>query len=138
MKEFSTSWKGSKKARKQRKYRANLPLHLRHRLVRVHLSKELRKKLKTRNVIVRTGDKIKVIRGQFKKKDGKVERVDRKNEMIYVNGIEIIKKDGTKVLLGVHPSNLMITELNMDDKIRKQRLETIAKNDVKKEASVKS
>src|SRR3989338_176397 len=41
---FSTKWKESKQPRKQRKYRANAPLHLRKKFVNVNLSKELRKK----------------------------------------------------------------------------------------------
>ena len=30
----------------------------------------------------------------------------------------MIKKDGTKVFYPIHPSNLVVTELNLDDKKR--------------------
>ncbi len=123
MKKFSTKWKGSIKARKQRKYRVHLPLHLRKKLVNVHLSKELRSKYKKRNVPVRAGDKVKILRGLFRKREGKVERVDRKGEKLYITGIEAVKKEGTKVMLPIHPSNVMLIELDMTDKKRKEGLE---------------
>lgn len=123
MKTFSKAWKGSKKPRKQRKYRAKAPLHLKKKMVSVHLSKDLIKKYGKRNVPVRKGDKVKILRGQFKKKDGKIERVDRKKNKILITGIELVKKDGSKALQPVDPSNLMIIELNLDDKKRKSKLE---------------
>ncbi len=123
MKQFSRHWKSSKSARKQRKYRAQLPLHLRQRLLRAHLSTELKKRYHQRNVPVRAGDKVVVARGQFKKRDGKVERVDKKRECLYISGIEVVKKDGTKILFAIHPSNVVITELYLDDKRRKEQLE---------------
>ena len=62
------------------------------------------------------------MKGQFKGKVGEVERVDMKNIKIIIQGIENIKKDGTKVNYPVDPSNLMITELKLDDKKRKASL----------------
>ncbi|MCX6748284.1 MAG: 60S ribosomal protein L26, partial [Candidatus Pacearchaeota archaeon] len=47
---FSVNWLGSSQARKQRKYRANAPLHLRHKLMNANLSKDLRKKLGKRSI----------------------------------------------------------------------------------------
>lgn len=44
----SVSWKSSKKVRKQRKYRFNSPLHIKHEMLASHLSKELRKKYSKR------------------------------------------------------------------------------------------
>ncbi|MBW2963767.1 50S ribosomal protein L24 [Candidatus Woesearchaeota archaeon] len=123
MKTFSRSWKGSKKPRKQRKYRAKAPLHLKKKLISIHLSKDLMKKYNKRNVPARKGDKVKILRGQFKKKDGKIERVDKKKNKILITGIELVKKDGSKVLQPIDPSNLMIIELNLDDKKRKAKVE---------------
>ena len=116
-------WRKSKKARKQRKYRKHLPMHARIKLMNAHLSKELRGKYKRRHIPVRTGDKVKVLRGQFKKKEGKIERVDRKKERLYIDGIEIVKKEGTKVLMPIHPSNVIVMDLDMSDKKRRQKLE---------------
>ncbi len=118
-KAFSTHWKNSTQRRKQRKYQYNAPLHIRQKFVNVHLSPELRKKHNTRSIQVRKDDKVKVLRGTFKGKSGKVERVDLKKSKIFITGIEIIKKEGSKVAYGISPSNLMITEISTTDKKRR-------------------
>lgn len=123
MKKFSKSWKSSKKAKKQRKFRFNAPLHIKGKFLSSHLSKELRAKYKRRNTRVRVGDKVKIAVGQFKGKNGKVERALIKRCKVYVTGIEIIKKDGTKLMYGLEPSNLIIVELNIEDKERIKALE---------------
>ena len=58
------------------------------------------------------------MRGQFKKQDGKIEDVDLKKSHVYVAKIEHTKRDGTKAKHPLDPSNLMIIELNTDDKKR--------------------
>ena len=123
MKKFSSSWKSSKKPRKQRKYRYSAPLHIKQKFVHSHLSKDLRKKYGKRIIGLRKGDKVKVMRGKFRKHEGKVENIDLKKAEVFVNGIEITKKDGAKKSLSINPSNLMITELNLDDKLRQKNLE---------------
>ncbi len=123
MKDFSKTWKSSKKPRKQRKYRIFAPVHTKQKFVHSHLSRELRKKYGKRNIGLRKGDKVKVLRGNFRKHEGKVENIDLKGTRIFVSGIEITKRDGAKKLLALHPSNLMITELNLDDKFRQKALE---------------
>jgi|TARA_Y100000310_G_scaffold345671_1_gene468064 large subunit ribosomal protein L24 len=115
---FSSSWSRSKQPRKQRKYRHNAPLHIKQKFVSAHLSKELRKKYNKRSMNLRKGDGIKVMRGQFRNKTGKIEEVSVKKTLVYVNGIEIAKRDGTKARYPISPSNLMITEINIDDKMR--------------------
>ena len=123
MKKFSTNWKSSTKPRKQRKYRFKAPLHLKQKMIGAHLSKELRKKHRMRSISVVKGDKVKIMRGSFKKREGKVEKIDIKSFEVYVNGIEFQKKDGTKIQVALHPSNLMIMEFNLDDKLRQKILE---------------
>ena len=93
---FSSSWGTSKQPRKQRKFRYNAPLNIKQKFVRAHLSKELRKKYAKRSAGLRKGDSVKVMRGQFKNKSGKVEEVDVKKTEVYVSGVEIVKKDGTR------------------------------------------
>ena len=90
----------------------------------VHLSPDLRKKYSFRNIQLRKEDKVKILRGQFKKKEGKVDRIDLKREKVFIVGMERVKKEGAKLLVAFHPSNLMITELNLDDKKRKAKLES--------------
>jgi large subunit ribosomal protein L24 len=122
-KEFVKSWKSSTQVRKQRKYRYNAPLHIKAKFLSAHLSKELRQKYKKRNIRLRKGDKVKVCRGQFSGKVGKVDRADIKGCKAYVTEVETVKRDGTKSMYPLEPSNLMIVELNLDDKKRIKALE---------------
>jgi len=122
-KKFSRSWNKSKQTRKQRKYRFNAPLNIKSKFMGCHLSKELRGKYKKRSVVIRKGDGIKVLRGQFKGKTGRIDRINIKKSKVYITGIEITKKDGTKALYPIHPSNLIINELNLEDKKRIKLLE---------------
>ena len=120
---FVKTWNKSIQPRKQRKYIHNAPLHIKQKLVHVHLSAELRKKYGLRNVQIKKGDKVRVLRGQFTKREAKVERVDLKRQRLFLTGVESVKKDGTKVIVGFPPSNMMIIELNLSDKKRKQKIE---------------
>ncbi len=119
--EWKKNLRNSKSPRKQRKYIALAPLHVKSRFLRSHLSKELRQKYKTRSARVRKGDKVKVMRGTFKGKAGEVERVDIKKQEVYVQGAETLKKDGSKSFHPIHPSNLLIQELKAGDKKRFKR-----------------
>jgi len=119
---FSSSWIKSSQPRKQRKYRFNAPLHIKQKFVSVHLDKLLREKHGKRSVVIRKGDNVKIMRGQFSKKTGKVEQVSLKKNQVFISGIEATKKDGTKVRYPINPSNLMITELNLEDKMRQKAL----------------
>lgn len=121
---FSTTWKHSVQSRKQRKYRYNAPLHLKGKMIHVHLSPSLRQKYGIRSLLVRKGDKVKISRGQHRKKEGKVEKVVIKRERVFVTGVETIKKDGSKILFPLTPSNLIITDLDLSDKKRKSKLES--------------
>ncbi len=122
-KEFSTHWKSSKSVRKQRKYRYNAPLHIKRKFLAAHLNKELRKKYSKRSLIVRKGDRVKVERGKFKGKIAKINKVSISEQLVYLDGIDYTKKDGSKISIGLHPSNLTILELVMDDKERLQSVQ---------------
>jgi large subunit ribosomal protein L24 len=117
-KEFSTAWKGSKQPRKQRKYLAKAPLHLKKKTMSINLSKDLRKVHGRRNIVIRKDDKVKIMRGKFKGKEGKVILVVTKQQKIYIEGIQTKKQDGSKVNIPFRPSNLQILELKLDDKRR--------------------
>ena len=121
MKEFSKKWKSSSKPRKQVKYRANAPLHTRHKFLNAKLSKDASKKYGIKRIAVRKGDKVKIMRGQFKGKTGKINRVDMLNTRIYIDGIERTKTEGSKSFYPIHPSNVIAVELVMDDKRRNKR-----------------
>jgi large subunit ribosomal protein L24 len=122
-KEFSKDWKASKRPAKQRKYRFNAPLHIKSKFLSAHLSKELRKKYARRSMTIVKGDKVKVMRGQYRGRENKVDHVDHNKLQVFITGIDTTRKDGSKSLIPLQPSNLMLTELNLDDKRRKASLE---------------
>lgn len=136
-KKFSKHWKSSNKPRKQKKYLANAPLHLRRKFLHVQLSKELRKKYGIRNITINRGDTVKVMKGKFKKKQGKVTEVNTKRLRIFVEGVQIKKQDGSKANVFLRPANLQIIELNFDKKrskierMRKQAKEEKTEDKVK-------
>jgi len=128
-------WKSSKQPRKQRKYLANAPLHIKRKLMSVNLSKELRKKYQKRSTPLRKKDTVKIMRGKFKGKKGKVMKVILKTQKVEVEGIQIKKQDGSKVNIKLRPSNLQIIELNVEDKKRNKALSKGIKED-KQEVNV--
>ncbi len=129
MKTFSKHWKASKNPSKQRKYTAKAPLHTKRKLLSVNLSKELRKKYERRNIEIRKGDKVKIMRGKYKGKIKKVSEVKTKRLKIYLEGIQIKKIEGSKVNVALRPSNLQIIELNIDDKKRMKNNKKISKEE---------
>ena len=113
---FSRHWKASKLPRKQKKYLANAPIHLKQKMLKVNLSKEIRKKYGKRNTIIKKGDVVKIMRGKFKKKQGKVSKVIIKPCKIYIEGIQKKKRDGSKVNVPLDASKLQIIGLNLEKK----------------------
>lgn len=67
---------------------------------------------------MRKGDEVEILRGQFRKLRGAVERVDLKTAKIYIQGAKVKKVDGTEVLRPIDPSNTRITALKSGDKAR--------------------
>lgn len=123
MEKIKKSMNRSVKPKRQHKFAKLAPLHIKQKFMRSHLSKELRQKLKKRNIQVRKGDEVKVMRGQFRGKTGKVNKVMLKRVRVFVEGAENIKRDGAKAFYPLHPSNLMITKIESDDKKRKKAME---------------
>jgi len=113
----------STQPRKQRKFIYKAPLHIRHNLMSVTLAEELREQYSRRSLPVKKGDTVNVMRGDFKDHEGKVEKVDLKNYRVMIEGMSVQKPDGNKVYHSVHPSNLMIIELDMEDDERNEIVE---------------
>jgi large subunit ribosomal protein L24 len=113
----------STQPRKQRKFIYKAPLHIRHKLMSVTLAEELREQYNRRSLPVKKGDTVKVMRGDFKDHEGKIEKVDLKNYRVMIEGMSVQKPDGNKVYHPVHPSNLMIIELDMEDDERNDIVE---------------
>ena len=104
--------------RKQRKALYTAPLHIRRKLMSANLSKDLRADIGKRSLPIRVGDKVQVVRGEFKGHEGKVESIDAKRYKVTVEGVTLSKPDGNAVLLPIHPSNLMIIEADLKDERR--------------------
>ena len=100
----------------------HVKLYERHKFLHAHLSKELREKYGKRSLRVRTGDKVKVLRGSYAGHTGKVIEVDMKRLRIKVDGVTVKKSDGTEVPMPIHPSNVMIVELGEVDEVREKIL----------------
>ena len=104
--------------RKQRKALYTAPLHIRRKIMSANLSKDLRADIGKRSLPIRVGDKVQVVRGDFKGHEGKVESIDAKRYKVTVEGVTLSKPDGNAVLLPIHPSNLMIIEAALKDERR--------------------
>lgn len=117
----------STKANKQRKARANAPLHIKKRMVAAHLSSALMSEYNVRSLPVRKGDTVKLLRGakDFKASEAKVASVDLKSCKIIVENITIPKADGTQKPRPVDPSDVLLTKLDLSDPWRKSKLDSL-------------
>lgn len=116
--EFNKSWNRSVQPRKQVKFRANAPNHIKKKFMGSPLDKALREKYGRRTIEVRKGDEVKVMRGKFKGKQGKVGDVDVKNTRIQIEGIQRAKVGGEKMITWFHPSKVKIIILDTSDSRR--------------------
>lgn len=138
---WSNSWNSSTNPSKQRKYRDNAPLHVKDKLVSANLDHELRDELGTRSLNVRTGDRVKVMRGDESGAEGIVNNIDRENTRIYVDGIEVERQDGSKSQKPLRPSNVQLVALNVEDLARIEKydvedVETIQVDDEEMEEAL--
>lgn len=99
------------------------PLHLVSKQLGAPLAKDLQEKYHQTSARVIEGDSVKVLRGEFKGIEGKVTNVSTLKRGIAIEGIKREKLKGGNVDIYIHPSNVMITALNLDDKWRQSRLD---------------
>jgi len=111
------------KPTKQRKRMYQAPVTERYRRFSAPLSSKLKESHGTNSVPVRKGDTVMIMRGDRKGSEGKVTQINRKNYRIFIEGADREKVDGTKISVPIHPSKVMITRLNLDDKWRKKIME---------------
>ncbi|MBI2076566.1 MAG: 50S ribosomal protein L24 [Candidatus Aenigmarchaeota archaeon] len=130
---FSKKWIGSTQPRKQRKYRSNAPLHIKRKLLAAHVSKALRKEINKRSMVVRKGDEVMVMRGEFRGKKGVVSDVSLRKSKILIDSIKRKKVSGQEVMVPTDPSNIQITKLSMEDKMRRRIVGRIHKTGLRKE-----
>ena len=117
----------SVKPSKQRKAFFQAPKHIRRKVLSSRLSKELIQKHGVKRLPLRTGDSVRILRGDFAGLEGKVERVKYSTRRIYVEGMTREKAAGVSSKLPVHASKVIITNLNLSDKWRSGLLAEKAK-----------
>jgi large subunit ribosomal protein L24 len=87
------------------------------------LSRDLKEKHSTDHVKIRKGDTVKIMRGDFKGIEGKVAETFPKTGQVTIEGVTREKIKGGTVQVKVNSSKLMVTSLNLDDKLRRKALE---------------
>jgi LSU ribosomal protein L24P len=109
---------------KQRKAQRTAPLHKRHKQVMSTLSTELREEYDQRSVRVNEGDTVEVMRGDFAEETGDVVQVNLRDATIHVEGVTNETVDGEEVPRPLDASNVRVTELDLSDPLRQERLES--------------
>ena len=122
---------------KQRSRLFNAPAHIRHKLMSAHLSPDLVKSHGVRTLPVRKGDTVRIMRGDHYGFEGKISRVDLKNFRIFLEGLTREKVDGTVIFVAVHPSKVLLKNLNLDDKWRKRTIQRKKPLETKEEVPIK-
>jgi large subunit ribosomal protein L24 len=117
----------SSKPSKQRKLLFQAPKHRQRRRLSARLSDDLTSRHRVRRVSLRTGDRVRIMRGEFAGLEGKVERVEYSTGRIFVEGMTREKTAGVSSKLPVHSSKVLVTELNLSDKWRSGILSEKAK-----------
>ncbi|KAG6868702.1 60S ribosomal protein L26B [Termitomyces sp. T159_Od127] len=118
----------SSSRRKSRKAHFSAPSSIRRKIMSSSLSKELREKYHARSLPVRKDDEVRIVRGKYKGREGKVTQVYRKKWVIHVDRVQRDKSNGATAPIGIHPSNVVITTIKLD----KDRRAILDRKDTKK------
>ncbi len=98
-------------------------IRVRNKSLSSTLSKDLKEKHSFDHVTLRKGDTVKIMRGDFKGIEGKVARTYAKSGQINIEGVTREKLKGGTVPVKINASKVMVTSLNLDDKLRRKALE---------------
>ncbi|MDQ3884943.1 MAG: 50S ribosomal protein L24 [Thermoproteota archaeon] len=107
----------------------HLPKHKRDKMVGAVLEDGLRKQYQKKTIRVIKGDSVRVIRGEYKGVEGKVDRVDTEHATFHIEGIQKEKIRGGQVKVPIHSSKVMVITLNLEDKYRSNKLQGRTKTD---------
>ncbi len=100
------------------------------------LSKELQEKYGKRSMRVVLGDTVKVMRGEYRGVDGKISKISLADNSIAIEGVKKEKSKGEKFDVLIRSTNVVITNLNLDDHWRKTKLEGKKPKTTPKEAKL--
>ncbi|HUY01329.1 MAG TPA: 50S ribosomal protein L24 [Candidatus Deferrimicrobium sp.] len=124
----------TKSKRKQRKRFFNMPNHKRNKLMNAKLHNDLQEEYKIKKLTIRKGDTVLVVRGEFRDMEGKVSKIDRHKAQLFIEGASIEKSSGTTFDIPIHPSNVVLTKIEVKkEKWRKKILERKGKEMEKSE-----
>ncbi|SNZ06919.1 LSU ribosomal protein L24P [Natronoarchaeum philippinense] len=112
----------TRQPRKQRNQTDNAPLHERHKQVHATLSGDLREEFDRRRARVNAGDTVEVMRGDYAGEEAEVVEVNLKDGVVHVEDVTLEKADGEEVPRPLDASNLRITDLDLEDDRREDRL----------------
>ena len=105
--------------RKNRRAHFQAPSSVRYRLMSAALSKTLKEAHGVNAMPVRKEDEVEIVRGQLKGEKGKVTAVYRKRWCLYIEKVQRAKVNGTMAKIPIHPSNVRITKLKMNEDRKK-------------------
>ena len=105
----------------------HLPKHQRDKMVVAVLEDSLREQYKRKNIRVVKGDSVRVMRGEYKGVEGKVEKVNTEHATFHIEGIQREKIRGGQVKVPIPSSNVMVISLNLDDNYRSRKLQGATK-----------
>jgi large subunit ribosomal protein L24 len=88
-----------------------------------NLSEDLKKQYNKRSVSVIKGDTVKIMRGEYKGVEGKVEKINSVKGRLSIEGVQREKIKGGQVKVQIHASNVIISSLKLDDDYRKNKIE---------------
>ena len=109
------------KVRNYQIYRATMAT--RNKQLGSPLSKDLQKRYGKRSMRVVLGDTVKVMRGEYRGVDGKISKVSIANNSVAIEGVKKEKSKGEKFDVLIRSTNVVITNLNLDDHWRKTKLQ---------------
>ena len=105
----------TKSPRKQRRRIRKGPVHSHRNLLKCRMDEFLEEEYGIRSLVPKKGDLVRIMRGQFRDTEGKIVGIDYTKIRIYLENATTTKADGKEAQIPVHPSNLMLVKLELDD-----------------------
>ena len=100
----------------------HVPKHVRDAMICSSLADNLREQYTRKSVRVKKGDNVRVMRGEYSGIEGKIEKVNTQRGTLAIEGVQREKVRGGNVKVQIHASNVQVIGLNLEDKLRENRL----------------
>jgi ribosomal protein L24 len=65
---------------------------------------------------------VRVLRGEYAGTSGKIVEINARQRKVTVDGVTVTKADASQKPRPLDPSNLLITKLNLEDPLRREKL----------------